>query len=427
MKKSFTVVITMVLVFTILINTFGLQEVQAIDSYSLKERLYAYLFLSAGGIMAQNAGAVSALGKSFLNYLKQKKVNILGTIGAGYVLTKSMFTHINDYIEKVKSGEINVKGEPVDPSTSSIDDRLAWCEMILAGVDKRPTSARLREMLERYLNSNSENPRQIVICTYRYLDQTTRQCYILLLPLSYDWSVIKDGTYDYLLVSNYDESNRAVYMDCSGMYYPLSYDSGPVKIQLYPYCNDRVVYSELEPDALVLDEDFLIDDTLLENDVIGQAIPAIQNEVSDLSGVVGKSFSELQDINETIASKAATQTSFLSVISNAIMSILGFCQRFFDFSRPLNFKPLQVAGNKFTTKFPFSIPFDLYNAMALFNVGTVTPVFDIQLNDKLLGHNLIKVDMTKYDKYFSVIRSIELILFIIGLALLTRQILGGAQ
>ena len=47
--------------------------------------------------------------------------------------------------------------------------------------------------------------------------------------------------------------------------------------------------------------------------------------------------------------------------------------RFFDFSRPLDFTPLQSVGHLLTTRFPFSLPWDIYDGLAVMVATPVLP------------------------------------------------------
>ena len=86
--------------------------------------------------------------------------------------------------------------------------------------------------------------------------------------------------------------------------------------------------------------------------------------------------------------------------------------------------------------FPFCIPFDLVHLIQAFEAEPEAPVFefpvDIELNDPFAGsersakkivdyHHTFELDMSDYEPVIKIFRIFEIIFFIIGLLLITRQ------
>ena len=86
--------------------------------------------------------------------------------------------------------------------------------------------------------------------------------------------------------------------------------------------------------------------------------------------------------------------------------------------------------------FPFCIPFDLVHLIQAFEADPEAPVFefpvDIELNDPFAGsersakkivdyHHTFELDMSDYEPVIKIFRIFEIIFFIIGLLLITRQ------
>lgn len=75
--------------------------------------------------------------------------------------------------------------------------------------------------------------------------------------------------------------------------------------------------------------------------------------------------------------------------------------------------------------FPFCIPFDVANMLQLFSSEAAAPVFDwpLLLPDGTV--TTLNIDLSGLDPVAGVIRTVETVGFVVGLALGTRKILGG--
>lgn len=79
-------------------------------------------------------------------------------------------------------------------------------------------------------------------------------------------------------------------------------------------------------------------------------------------------------------------------------------------------------------KFPFSIPFDIYNVFVKLTSERECPVFEIPFKLNFLGHEFnetITIDMKRYDPVVKVIRILLTILFCVGLITITRDLIRG--
>lgn len=101
-----------------------------------------------------------------------------------------------------------------------------------------------------------------------------------------------------------------------------------------------------------------------------------------------------------------------------------------DTSR-INWDKLKMAGSAFTTAFPFSIPWDVGRAFdavfSSFNDLKNTPEWEWKIN--FLGQQYpirFKID-DYFLEWFSIIRSVMLIMFDVGLIYAVRKMLGGAS
>lgn len=76
--------------------------------------------------------------------------------------------------------------------------------------------------------------------------------------------------------------------------------------------------------------------------------------------------------------------------------------------------------------FPFCIPFDLVDAFKVFTASKIAPVFSIPFKVPSLGvDQKWEIDMSKFESVIEIFRVMETIGFIVGLVLLTRNIIRG--
>lgn len=97
-------------------------------------------------------------------------------------------------------------------------------------------------------------------------------------------------------------------------------------------------------------------------------------------------------------------------------------------TKPVAWDVLKMNAKALTTKFPFSIPWDLLRQLKVFDVGPETPVFEVNIGDylKIGGYTIplnFEIDLSMFDKVAAFIRWFNLILWDIGLVLLIRKLL----
>ena len=73
-------------------------------------------------------------------------------------------------------------------------------------------------------------------------------------------------------------------------------------------------------------------------------------------------------------------------------------------------------------KFPFCIPFDIYDLISGLQADREAPVITCPVDN---NGNTVTVDLSEYDSVAELLRLLELILFIIGLAIATRYLIGA--
>lgn len=76
--------------------------------------------------------------------------------------------------------------------------------------------------------------------------------------------------------------------------------------------------------------------------------------------------------------------------------------------------------------FPFCIPFDLIDCIRLFSADAKAPRFEFPLISKKFGLNqTIVVDLAPFEPVALVLRTLEIIAFIVALILVTRNLIGS--
>lgn len=78
-----------------------------------------------------------------------------------------------------------------------------------------------------------------------------------------------------------------------------------------------------------------------------------------------------------------------------------------------------------TKVFPFCIPFDLYAFLTCLNADPVTPVIEWEIAMPGGGSYPLTIDLSPFDSVAQLLRRLELLLFIIALAIKTRDLIKG--
>ena len=73
--------------------------------------------------------------------------------------------------------------------------------------------------------------------------------------------------------------------------------------------------------------------------------------------------------------------------------------------------------------FPFCLPWDVYAILQKFNADPVTPTFTLSFPSTIIGASVpLQVDLSQFDSVAAVARKMESISYIVGLAVVTRQV-----
>lgn len=88
----------------------------------------------------------------------------------------------------------------------------------------------------------------------------------------------------------------------------------------------------------------------------------------------------------------------------------------------IDFSPLEIS---LVDKFPFCLPFDLYNAFNSFVADAEVPKFEIKFDEGLVGSAKFTLDFTPFSKLAAILRYFILIVFVTNLIKKTRDMIGG--
>lgn len=88
----------------------------------------------------------------------------------------------------------------------------------------------------------------------------------------------------------------------------------------------------------------------------------------------------------------------------------------------IDFSPLYVS---FADKFPFCIPFDIYESVKSFKTNPIPPTFTIPFSEAFKGGTDIEIDFGIFKPLFSIVRYCFLVTFMFWLFTKTRDIIKG--
>jgi len=159
---------------------------------------------------------------------------------------------------------------------------------------------------------------------------------------------------------------------------------------IYDFTTILDVYDGGLIDGVTLDPDAVIDDPI----VVDPEVP-ITPDLTGIAGALAKILSWLKAIPKTIVGEGSL-----------------------DFSA---FNDIKLSG-----LFPFCIPFDLINSFKVFNVPPKEPVWTVEFSKTpMVGMPDMVIDMREYNWLFSIGRFFIYISFVIGLIIITRNIIKG--
>lgn len=190
-----------------------------------------------------------------------------------------------------------------------------------------------------------------------------------------------------------------------------SFDNVPVLITQAPAIpknNDTPVIVPGFPDVINPGASDVPDITVTANaDVFPTAAETPSESVSSGEGVTG-------------GESSTAQENVSEIVSEAVQ----------DIAEPLSPADVERGSNRLKlpqlliSKFPFCIPFDLYNSLKVFDADAEAPCFEIPIEINSLGFNYtVTVDLGQYETVATIVRWFFSVSWIVGLILITRKVI----
>lgn len=146
-------------------------------------------------------------------------------------------------------------------------------------------------------------------------------------------------------------------------------------------------------------------------------VPSVSAPITKPQDFVGVGTGDIVIESDTVSDNVGTGEDSLTGVGDSILNP--------TFSKTIDLSPLYM---DLSTKFPFSIPFDIYNLFKDFEVSKKRPVVSYSLPEKYFGTNKMEVDFAFYDDIFpftTILRYFLLIGFVYFLIIKTRNLIGG--
>lgn len=165
-------------------------------------------------------------------------------------------------------------------------------------------------------------------------------------------------------------------------------------------------------------------------------IPATDNNGSPIQPVPEPVFNAPEwtwtwDSSDVFGSIGSFLTSIVTYIKDLLLACLDYLGQLLRYiflnsdSSGIDFSPLITSVSKMTTKFPFSIPWDLKNAITSLQATPAPPNWTINFDSRYFkGGGNITIDFSQFETLAAVTRWGILILFNISLILLAKKLIG---
>lgn len=149
--------------------------------------------------------------------------------------------------------------------------------------------------------------------------------------------------------------------------------------------------------------------------LVGSQADAQAGTVAD--GVTWVESEAVPDVTPGTATLSDILSAILSIPQAIVGSISQALSNFFGLSGTADAYAISL-----TDFFPFCIPFDIYDFLSVLSAAPEAPVFHWEIPVPQLGRTFdIDVDLSPWDPVASVFRTFELLAFIVGLGMITRE------
>lgn len=357
------------------------------------------LLVSAGLTFASNPAMYSAITSFAYRYAPawSEISQLAGTVGVGQsvAVTGTIANALNDFVNKVMPGAISFPSESISYSFQS--------NTLVIGPNQEVFVPVGSSFILTYSDGLQHNLR------FEYYNNDTYRSSAGAQPWPHN------AKYDFVA------SGLSMYVYVNDEYNTFITSCNRVKIVNFNTdisVNLQGVSSTVDGSAL-LGVDTTLDSSQSLKDLTGAFV-----NIADGTTLLNKTASD-------IGVQLATQTSILDDVRTGIRSLVDAL----SLTVPLDLSPLSVNADVLSTKFPFSLPWDLKNSLEVLNVtGEFQPftvTFYNPLSTILPGvdpHIAFTIDPKPFiDILVPIVRAGYLILFGIGLILITPKLFGGSS
>lgn len=223
-------------------------------------------------------------------------------------------------------------------------------------------------------------------------------------------------SYDNILYSNCSVINTG----CVGSTDATNNFKTPFSAQLQTETADSLVGVQ---SGTAVDTDYpnVSDDEEEDESIDWFPIPPEDYSIDNYSG---KTYDELiNDINDTYGN--TSEDTEIDTPSDKVIDET-------DYSIPesvtLDFSPLMLAGSTLTEKFPFCLPWDLYNCFSNLQAEETVPKFEVNFDEEyFVGGGTLTLDFEVFEPLVDIVHWGTLVLFVISLIFATKKIIGGGS
>ncbi len=196
---------------------------------------------------------------------------------------------------------------------------------------------------------------------------------------------------------------------------------------------------EVEDDYLTIDDMVIYEPQvdILEDDVVfGDAMEGMQDmvinvpQLADVADLVNVNTGVLEGVEAGVSGIYGVLQQLLQWVKSIGLAITGLWTLITTglIGDPGDLIMPNISVETFSTKFPFSLPWDLKNAISSLAYTEDMPEFDLKWPDGLGGNVMMTIGVPQAFGYVvTFIRAAFLLIFMIGLVYLTPKLLGGAK
>lgn len=411
MKK----VASIILITSMLLSVMIIKPLKQAEAIAIEYPISVCMtMLLAAGMKYTNPDSANTAATTIYNGLSQTAKDnlnyaiVAGTLAysAGSVWVQEMKTQIGQYTSTRTDGSVNASVSPTSAHKAEfIAAHPGYSLYALVTALNAGGNAVIYFMLPNAYPMASNEWNASMVGARIFVSTTSTQWYYILYPENPAGSLIRNETSGYV-------SSAGSY----SFYINGNFPNGA-------FASNQ--YSISQPVSNLLTGE----DATNQQDVrqVGFPIPDGTNIVlpKDSTEIVNKT---INDISTTTAppTDVTNDTGILRSISTTLKSIKTAVTNITDTTTPINMEPLKLSGEIFTTRFPFSLPWDLMRSFQLFNDNSFNPVLNVNIPAGPILPNMdFNIDLSVWSSIVGYVKALELLIFDITLVLMTRKLLGG--